>query len=840
MWLRIRRHRADCKQSRASRCVERATARPLAYAVAAPRAKWLAKGTMQRATRGIARTWLAYFAASAGLACSNPAGTAAPASPVVNDAVGASFGTGGQLADIAAGVKIDAVLADASQVDTGQVDTGKADAGQVDAASSDVVGADSEPTTAEVTADVSVDAAVQADTGGDTTPAVDAMDAAAVDSKTADGSIADSMDTNVADADSVDSGGSTVDTAVADSSAQDVVTDALPAVDPPGCMKPNVAVGVLTSLTISPAKPSLMAAWGAKPAQQFSAQAVLGDGTTAPIAIDKWQIDPPTAGTIDANGLFSLSGAFGGVVKIFAHHKTLCAQANLTVKVTILDAGSEATSGVGAVVAATKVTDSPTAFSFLYPPDNAMAAKDFAPITVQFQYQAAMGANAMNIRFDSDFAQIDIAGGNTWKQPKGYAVPISAATWQLLFAFPQVKSWSVRLMAASTNGKVIAGGPVQSDARTFHVSQQKAGGAVYYWNTSLMAVRVLEQGKLSAVTIPTPGGLCAGCHSISPDGSTVAVSFMAQGMSTMSMALFTAKSGNVPKWLHANAKTKLAASFTISAAFSKAYFGPNDKRLVVPSSQSPFPLPAPPKLLAIDLLKGTSTELVKGGDLGQQGFPTWSPDGNLVVYASAKDVGQGFAANQPTALYSVPFNNGQGGQATAITGANDAGIYQFYPTFTIDGQWIAYNRATKTAATCPQNANANPNGGPGNADSGTYDNCDADLWIIKPNGGKAIRLDLANGQAGPGLTNSWPTFGSVGTVGPGGMYWMAFSSRRDYGFLHTATGPTSPATPQIWIAAIDPVALAQGKDGSFAALWLPGQDMSAGCHIARWADTPRD
>ncbi|MSQ82777.1 MAG: hypothetical protein EXR77_07655 [Myxococcales bacterium] len=819
--------------------MQRATAGLLAYAVAAPRAKWLAKGTMRRATRVIAQTWLACIAACLGSACSNPARTAAA---VVNDTAGASFGTGGQLADIAAGAKIDAVLADASQADTGQVDTGQVDTGQVDAASSDAAGTESGPTTAEVTADVSADAAVQADAGSDATAAVDAMDAAAVDSKAADGSVTDSMDTSVTDAGSVDSGATTLDTGVADSGALDVVTDVPPAADPPGCLKPNVAVGALASLTISPAKPSLAAPWGAKPTQQFSAQAVLGDGTTSPIAIDKWQLDPPTAGTIDANGLFTLSGTFGGVVKIFAHHKTVCAQANLTIKVTILDASSEATSGVGAVVTAAKVTDSPTAFSFLYPPDNAMAAKDFAPITVQFQYQAAMGANAMNIRFDSDFAQVDIAGGNTWKQAKGYAVTISASTWQLLFAFPQVKSWSVRLMAASTNGKVIAGGPVQSNARTFHVSQQKAGGAVYYWNTSLMAVRVLEQGKLNAVTIPTPGGLCAGCHSISPDGSTVAVSFMAQGMSTMSMALFTAKSGNVPKWLHANAKTKLAASFTISAAFSMAYFGPNDKRLVVPSSQSSFPLSAPPKLLAIDLLKGTSTELVKGGDLGQQGFPTWSPDGNLVVYASAKDVGQGFAANQPTALYSVPFNNGQGGQATALVGASDAGIYQFYPAFTIDGQWVAYNRATKTAASCPQNANANanPNGGPGNADSGTYDNCDADLWIIKPNGGKAIRLDLANGQTGPGLTNSWPTFGSVGTVGPGDMYWMAFSSRRDYGFLHTASGPTSPATPQIWIAAIDPVALAQGKDGSFAALWLPGQDMSAGCHIARWADTPRD
>ncbi len=38
----------------------------------------------------------------------------------------------------------------------------------------------------------------------------------------------------------------------------------------------------------------------------------------------------------------------------------------------------------------------------------------------------------------------------------------------------------------------------------------------------------------------------------------------------------------------------------------------------------------------------------------------------------------------------------------------------------------------------------------------------------------------------------------------------------------------------------DTTLAAQGVEPSYAALWLPGQDMDAGCHIARWSAKPRD
>jgi hypothetical protein len=59
--------------------------------------------------------------------------------------------------------------------------------------------------------------------------------------------------------------------------------------------------------------------------------------------------------------------------------------------------------------------------------------------------------------------------------------------------------------------------------------------------------------------------------------------------------------------------------------------------------------------------------------------------------------------------------------------------------------------------------------------------------------------------------------------------WVTFASRRAYG-LRLASGQNA----QIWMAAFDPDAAKAGKDPSFAAFWLPFQEMNSGNHIAQW------
>ena len=396
---------------------------------------------------------------------------------------------------------------------------------------------------------------------------------------------------------------------------------------------------------------------------------------------------------------------------------------------------------------------------------------------------------------------------------------------QQLFNFLMEPKWTLSVLAGKANTGQILGDLQASASRTFHVSGDKTGGAIYYWNTGLSAVRVLEAGSLQPTTLPAgTKGSCVGCHSISPDGSTVALNSMGKGGGgsggSFTMSLVSGKTAGALAWLSPAASKALTASNTISAAFSAAHFSDTDKWLVVPRAG---------KLTAIDLLNGTVNPLVQGGDLGQQAFPSWSPNGETVVYASAANA-NGMSISTATKLYSVPFNGGAGGQATLIAGTDVANTFHYYPAISDDGQFIIFNRAAIGGSKC-LTASGGGGGPGGTAGSSTYDNCHAELWIVPIAGGTPIRLDNANQDLTP-LTNSWPTIGNV----KGQKYWMAFSSRRNYGFKHTG----SPATPQVYIAAIDPGLAAQGVDPSYAALWLPGQDIDAGCHIARWSAKPRD
>lgn len=167
------------------------------------------------------------------------------------------------------------------------------------------------------------------------------------------------------------------------------------------------------------------------------------------------------------------------------------------------------------------------------------------------------------------------------------------------------------------------------------------------------------------------------------------------------------------------------------------------------------------------------------------GMPTWSHDGQNIVYVSTNaalsgrfnqeipspgPIGGGTAATNSfrvpgmTNLYTVPFANGLGGAATPVAGAASTSAEEIYPAYSPDDSMIAYTSI--------------PAGEP------MYANSHAEIYVVPSKGGTPTRLAANNppscsGKTSPGVNNHWAKWSPEVASGPKGKYyWMIFSSNR--------------------------------------------------------------
>jgi hypothetical protein len=409
---------------------------------------------------------------------------------------------------------------------------------------------------------------------------------------------------------------------------------------------------------------------------------------------------------------------------------------------------------------------------------------------------------------------------------------------------PASSKVTFQIAPANANGSIIywaavGKNPGQAWLESFGVGDENAAVALTVPQAAWRSARS-ESGSLSTRT-STPGGIgCIGCHVAVPDRKSVVFldDWPWDGVAAM---VDPGDTGKIPPWLTPGGQDALGMPWLGMMSLSTHVWNDLGKHLLVAAFQgeSQFPSPMPQYLFPdgggptglapwgfqgsnewdvspasqlgwIDLSSpappiaapGTSPSgdqlsiamagnrgtswgiLARDGDSSGVASPTWSHSGTTVVYTST-DASQSGRLNQGHAdLWSVPYNDGAGGQAAPIPGSSDPSYNEYFPSYSPDDQFVAFNRT--------------PDG------DNMYYAPNAEVYVVQAAGGVATRLaandpPACTGVKSPGATNSWAKWSpEYPSCGGRTYYWLVFSSARDR--VQFAT--QSEVTSQLYLTAM--------------------------------------
>lgn len=485
---------------------------------------------------------------------------------------------------------------------------------------------------------------------------------------------------------------------------------------------------------------------------QFSVFATFADGKSGRLDAAEWTLSNRTSGAIDETGLFTPSTDNGGITWVTARFDGLEATAELTVVYgeSIVEEGAPTDGFEGRPADATGL--------WLYPEDGVNFPRNTPSITFQWNDQ---GARGYQLRFTGATTDLTVyTTATSWTADE--------ATWATLVGANAGTTLSVELRAD-------VGGNVVAQSRTLNVNRMDGDGTIYYWSTSASGfLRVPYGGAAEEYLTATTTGRCVGCHDISPQGH---IAFTYDG----------GDGGLGVKDIETGADVVASGSGLVG---NFKTYSP-DGRYLLTTYQGALLLhdAATGQFLWEVPVDGTATQA------------DWSPDGDRIVVVLTAGHTYDWTFSGGRIALMEHYGDGTFGAPTVLY-EPPAGYNAYYPVFSPDGRWVAFNVST----------------GDG------YDDADADVYVTSLNGGGAIELVSANQT--DGITNSWPRWGPLPDDD---VMWLAFSSKRSYGAV-------TAGWPQIWVAAFDPARARAGEDPSWPAFWLPGQDPAQSNHIPVWAE----
>lgn len=395
---------------------------------------------------------------------------------------------------------------------------------------------------------------------------------------------------------------------------------------------------------------------------------------------------------------------------------------------------------------------------------------------------------------------------------------LDATTWKILTTVGAgAGPIQVSVRSIVLSGGALSGGPWAGTTGTIEVAPAEATGTVVYWTTSngtvLKGFNIGDEKVKQVLSTGEAKAPCIGCHTSTPDGLYVGLTDSSDGVDAGVAGYVDMRSedgtGTRPNYATQNALLLLERTPQHAPSFSKGHWQLGDHVVL-----TMFDVSSKSEIIWTDLESQQSGVgagwgiIQRNSDINQAASALFSHDGTRIVYTSASSVSSGITTSDGR-IYTVPYNSRQGGTAQPLPGASDPGALQFYPAFSADDQFVAFDKAT---------------GG------SSYNNSQAEIYVVPSGGGTATRLaandpPACTGKKSPGITNSWPKWSpAVATTSGNKYYWLVFSSTRD-------PAEASP-TPQLYVAPM--MVDATGKLTTYSALYFWNQPETEHNHTPAW------
>jgi len=455
----------------------------------------------------------------------------------------------------------------------------------------------------------------------------------------------------------------------------------------------------------------------------------------------------------------------------------------------------------------------------------------------RFRWVAAGGANLFELRIHAANQTSDLVVYTTntsWTMP--------SATWDSLRYHSYGQGMTVGVRSGTWSGNALQGEAMGTQT-PIGVAPVQATGTIVYWTTNdaITGGSVLKgfsPGDESVETVLTPmqfsqeqgaNSQCIGCHTSTPDGEFAAFTT-------------TTVPNDLTHWEGAIARVDPdagvvggQASFVTDAGsealarwnvggmtFSPAHWQTGDRHAIVSFDNGNSTSDIELSVIDFEALDPTTAAgtIARTGDSQLAGAPNWSHDGNTIAYVSTNRVCTGRLGNcdpgvydapaddgSRAAIYTVAYDGGAGGMASPLPGASDPSMQTYYPAFSPDDQWIAFNGIAN--------------------DLNLYDQPAAELFVIPAAGGTAQRLTAndppaCSGLRSPGLDNVWPKWGPTALQANGNTYyWLIFGSKR-----------MDMTTQQLYMTSI--VRASDGSIETHGAVYLWNQPATEHNHTPAW------